>query len=126
MVKTLNFQSPFFFFTPTQQDLVAKPKKRKTLPQNNDDNKKASIDSKKPNLLKSTSTDISPTKYLALDCEMVGVEDGKSMLARVSIVNSFGNVIYDKFVRPQEQIYDLRTKVSGIRSEDLTKDKGNI
>jgi hypothetical protein len=45
----------------------------------------------------------SVTKLIALDCEMVGVGiDGKeSMLARVCIINSFGNVIYDKFVKPR-------------------------
>jgi RNA exonuclease 4 len=71
------------------------------------------------------SEDMSITKYIAIDCEMVGIEDGRrSMLARVSLVNSFGNVIYDKFVQPQEEVTDLRTRVSGIRSENLTSESG--
>lgn len=63
------------------------------------------------------------TKAVAIDCEMVGVgEDGKdSILARVSIVNQFGEVIYDKYVLPTENVTDYRTYVSGIRPEDLKK-----
>jgi RNA exonuclease 4 len=55
-------------------------------------------------------------KYLAIDCEMVGVgpEGYKSALARISIVNYFGHVILDTYVKPQEQITDYRTKHSGI------------
>jgi len=61
------------------------------------------------------------TKVLGMDCEMVGVGvDGvDSILARVSIVNHFGNVLYDKFVSPREKVTDYRTAVSGIRPEDL-------
>ena len=61
------------------------------------------------------------TKRLALDCEMVGVGiDGKeSILARVSLVNSFGQVVYDQFVSPSEKVIDYRTAVSGIRPQDL-------
>ena len=63
------------------------------------------------------------TKRLGIDCEMVGVGiDGKdSMLARVSIVNSFGEAVYDKFVAPMQKVVDYRTEVSGIRPEDLVK-----
>lgn len=63
------------------------------------------------------------TKDVAMDCEMVGVGwDGKdNQLARVSIVNHFGNCILDKFVKPKETVTDYRTKVSGIRPEDLEK-----
>jgi RNA exonuclease 4 len=67
------------------------------------------------------STDV--TKYLALDCEMVGVgiNGQESALARVCIVNSYGNVIYDKFVRtnPKDPVVDYRTKWSGVRPGDL-------
>ncbi|XP_050360266.1 uncharacterized protein LOC126780052 [Nymphalis io] len=61
------------------------------------------------------------TKFLAMDCEMVGVgyEGGDHMLARVSIVNKFGDCIYDKFVKAREEVVDYRTNVSGIRKEDL-------
>ncbi|MPC25505.1 RNA exonuclease 4 [Portunus trituberculatus] len=61
------------------------------------------------------------TKFVAMDCEMVGVGmNGKdSILARVSIVNQHGKVLYDKFVKPTEEVVDYRTAVSGIRPKDL-------
>ncbi|KAM7451772.1 REX4 [Porites harrisoni] len=61
------------------------------------------------------------TKKIALDCEMVGVGfDGKQhMLARVSIVNSHGHVVYDSFVAPQEKVMDYRTPISGVKPTDL-------
>jgi len=60
-------------------------------------------------------------KYVAMDCEMVGVgpEGKESVLARVSIVNYYGNVILDKFVLPREKVVDYRTHVSGITKEIL-------
>ena len=63
------------------------------------------------------------TDVLALDCEMVGVgRTGQdSILARVSIVNQFGHCVYDKYVLPTENVTDYRTKVSGIRPDDLRK-----
>ncbi|KAI5077646.1 hypothetical protein GOP47_0007470 [Adiantum capillus-veneris] len=67
--------------------------------------------------------DCSITKVLAMDCEMVGAGlDGKrSILARVSLVNIWGNVVYDKHVKPLEKVTDYRTKVSGIRASNLKK-----
>lgn len=60
-------------------------------------------------------------KYVALDCEMVGVgPDGvEHALARVSMVNWHGQVILDTFVRPSERVTDFRTAVSGVRPSDL-------
>lgn len=60
-------------------------------------------------------------KYLAIDCEMVGVgPDGTtSALARISIVNFHGQVIMDKYVRPAERIVDYRTEFSGIRPHHM-------
>ena len=54
---------------------------------------------------------------------MVGVGDrGKdSILARVSIVNQYGQCVYDKYVCPTEQVTDYRTHVSGIRRQDIEK-----
>ncbi|MCO5557883.1 hypothetical protein L7F22_011455 [Adiantum nelumboides] len=61
------------------------------------------------------------TKVLAMDCEMVGAGlDGKrSILARVSLVNMWGNVVYEKHVKPLERVTDYRTKVSGVRASNL-------
>jgi RNA exonuclease 4 len=36
-------------------------------------------------------------------------------------VNQWGNLVYDKHVRPQEYVQDFRTAVSGVRSRDLRK-----
>jgi len=64
------------------------------------------------------------TKALAMDCEMVGVgvTGERSILARVSLVNQNGHMVYDKFVRPREPVTQYRTHVSGVRAEDLTEE----
>lgn len=60
-------------------------------------------------------------KYVAMDCEMVGVgfNGQDDLLARVSIVNKQGEVLLDKFVKPRETVTDYRTSVSGIRPGDI-------
>lgn len=64
------------------------------------------------------------TRCIAMDCEMVGVFDGKeSVLARVSLVNQHGECVYDHFVKPKEKVADYRTKVSGVRPGDLKRGK---
>ena len=64
-------------------------------------------------------------KYVAIDCEMVGVgPDGiDSALARVSIVNYNGAVLLDCHVKPQEKVTDYRTHVSGIEAHHLESDE---
>lgn len=66
------------------------------------------------------------TKCLAMDCEMVGVgpSGDESVLARISVVNQYGHCVYDKFVKPKEEVTDYRTWVSGVRPEDL--ETGNL
>ncbi|XP_076904720.1 uncharacterized protein LOC143560270 [Bidens hawaiensis] len=60
-----------------------------------------------------------------MDCEMVGVSPlgNKSALGRVTLVNKWGNVVYDEHVRPVERVVDFRTQISGIRPRDLKKAK---
>jgi len=61
-------------------------------------------------------------KYVAIDCEMVGVgpdPDRESALARVSVVNYDGDQIYDSFVRPKEAVTDWRTHVSGVTAKHM-------
>nr|CAD7613741.1 unnamed protein product [Timema genevievae] len=76
-----------------------------------------------PVLSKSNNTrvkNIKLTRHIAMDCEMVGVEDGNdSILARVSLVNKFGDCVYDKFVKATEPVVDYRTHVSGVRPKDM-------
>ncbi|EJS41850.1 rex4p [Saccharomyces arboricola H-6] len=60
-------------------------------------------------------------KYIAMDCEFVGVgpEGKESALARISIVNYFGQVVLDEFVKPREKVVEWRTWVSGIKPEHM-------
>lgn len=63
------------------------------------------------------------TMMVALDCEMVGTGPGGrcSELARCSILDYHGNVLYDKYVRPSQRVTNYRTPWSGIRSHHLRK-----
>lgn len=60
-------------------------------------------------------------KYVALDCEMVGVgmAGKKSALARVSIVNWDCETLLDTYVTVPERVTDFRTWVSGVRPKDI-------
>mmetsp|Transcript_10513 Transcript_10513/g.14843 ORF Transcript_10513/g.14843 Transcript_10513/m.14843 type:complete len:322 (+) Transcript_10513:34-999(+) len=66
-------------------------------------------------------TDEEKERYVAIDCEMVGVGPyaSRSALARVSIVNWYGDVVFDTFVKVEEKVTDYRTFVSGVRPSDL-------
>ncbi|EGS22039.1 uncharacterized protein CTHT_0039240 [Thermochaetoides thermophila DSM 1495] len=60
-------------------------------------------------------------KYIALDCEMVGVGDGghEDALARVSVVDFHGRQVYDSYVRPRQRVVDWRTAVSGVAPKHM-------
>ncbi|KAM7415052.1 hypothetical protein PAMA_019738 [Pampus argenteus] len=62
-----------------------------------------------------------PTTVVALDCEMVGTGPGGrcSELARCSILDYHGNVLYDKYIRPCQLVTDFRTRWSGIQRHHL-------
>ncbi|XP_075753171.1 apoptosis-enhancing nuclease isoform X2 [Pelodiscus sinensis] len=62
-----------------------------------------------------------PGKCVAIDCEMVGTGPGGkvSELARCTVVNYDGDVIYDKYVRPELPIVDYRTRWSGITKQHM-------
>ena len=63
-----------------------------------------------------------PENIIALDCEMVGVgKSRKNSLARCSIVDYFGNVLYDQYVKPRKKVTDYRTRWSGIKPADLAE-----
>lgn len=60
------------------------------------------------------------TDCLAITCKLVGVgNEGRNVLARCSVVNYDGDVVYDKFIKPPEPITDYRTDVSGILPEHV-------
>jgi RNA exonuclease 4 len=68
-----------------------------------------------------------PGKYVAVDCEMVGIgpePNRDSALARVSLVNFHGHQVYDSYVQiPRNiEVTDYRTAVSGIEPRHLRKD----
>ena len=63
-------------------------------------------------------------KYVAIDCEMVGVgpnPDRESSLARVSAVNFHGEQVYDSYVKQKEEVTDWRTHVSGILPKHMVE-----
>jgi RNA exonuclease 4 len=65
-----------------------------------------------------------PGKYLALDCEMVGTGPPphlEHLLARASLVNFHGDLIFDSYVLPppNTKVEDYRTFVSGIKPSHL-------
>jgi RNA exonuclease 4 len=62
-------------------------------------------------------------KYVAIDCEMVGVGDGghDDSLARVSVVDFHGRQVYDSFVKQRERVVDWRTHVSGVGPKHMAR-----
>ncbi|XP_027707889.1 apoptosis-enhancing nuclease isoform X3 [Vombatus ursinus] len=62
-----------------------------------------------------------PSKCVAIDCEMVGTGPGGrvSELARCSVVSYHGDVLYDKYIRPETPIVDYRTRWSGITRQHM-------
>ncbi|XP_027629342.1 apoptosis-enhancing nuclease [Tupaia chinensis] len=65
----------------------------------------------------------SPSKCVAIDCEMVGTgpRGRVSELARCSVVSYYGDVLYDKYIRPEMPIVDYRTRWSGITRQHMRK-----
>uniref|UniRef100_A0A8B9XFA5 Apoptosis enhancing nuclease n=1 Tax=Bos mutus grunniens TaxID=30521 RepID=A0A8B9XFA5_BOSMU len=64
-----------------------------------------------------------PSKCVAIDCEMVGTgpRGRVSELARCSVVSYHGEVLYDKYIRPEMPIVDYRTRWSGITRQHMRK-----
>lgn len=56
---------------------------------------------------------------MAMDCEFVRAQNGRDMLARVSLVNFKGEVVYDTVVNPEEPIADYVTHITGLTAESL-------
>ncbi|XP_027567778.2 apoptosis-enhancing nuclease [Pipra filicauda] len=83
------------------------------LSQGNDSSKKVRM----------SSLVLRPGKYVAIDCEMVGTgpQGRLSELARCSVVNYEGDVIYDKYIQPELPIVDFRTRWSGITKHHMKR-----
>ncbi|KAH8240072.1 hypothetical protein KR032_010961 [Drosophila birchii] len=94
-----------------------------TVPEPGPGSENQSTEETSPALTKSARTRIKKKahRFLAMDCEMVGVGHNgvDDMLARVSIVNRVGEVLLDKHVKPRMEVTDYRTRVSGIRPNDI-------
>jgi DNA polymerase III epsilon subunit-like protein len=58
------------------------------------------------------------TKILSLDCERILTKKG-DRLARISIVNFYGNVVFDTLVKPWAKVEDYREWITGIKPDDL-------
>ena len=60
-------------------------------------------------------------RFVALDCEMVGVgaNSSRSSLARVVIVDWRGQSLFDEYIQQSEYVTDYRTFVSGITEQNL-------
>ena len=115
---------------------IAKPTRSKTKP------KKDPVQSPPPSLLSEVTEELrkrkskpllfsSPTTIstdithrLAMDCEMVGVgKEGKeSELAKVSIVNVYGDVVYNKYVIPRSHVTDYRAHITGLTGKILKEE----
>ncbi|KAM8861418.1 apoptosis-enhancing nuclease [Synchiropus picturatus] len=71
-----------------------------------------------------SSPSISPntTVVVSLDCEMVGTGAGGCCdeLARCSILEYHGNILYDNYIKPCQPITDYRTRWSGIQKHHLS------
>ncbi|CAJ0960107.1 unnamed protein product, partial [Mesorhabditis belari] len=97
-------------------------RKRKFAMEKAEAEKRAKLAQEEDTIVISSNRDSgAPTPVMALDCEYVGTGVGgkEDALARVSIVNEQGKVVYDKYVKPKEKVTDFRTHVSGIRPAHL-------
>ncbi|KAI0379480.1 ribonuclease H-like protein [Hypomontagnella monticulosa] len=65
-------------------------------------------------------------KAIAVDCEMVGISNGKDELARICAVDMLTReVLIDAFVIPTEVVKDWRTKYSGVTQAKINEAKAN-
>ncbi|XP_055137489.1 exonuclease GOR [Symphalangus syndactylus] len=81
------------------------------------DGRKDSLDGFVKTLEKECSTDAYPGIY-ALDCEMCYTTHGLE-LTRVTVVDADMRVVYDTFVKPDNEIVDYNTRFSGVTEADV-------
>lgn len=60
---------------------------------------------------------ISPYFLIAVDCEMMECA-GKIQVGRVSLLDHTGTVIYDQFIKPENNVTDYLEKYSGLNAEN--------
>ncbi|KAL1370888.1 hypothetical protein HN51_001080 [Arachis hypogaea] len=59
------------------------------------------------------------TEMFAVDCEMVLCEDGTEALVKVCVVDHNLEVKLNELVKPEKEIVDYRTEITGVSSQDL-------
>ncbi|KAK4873636.1 hypothetical protein RN001_012996 [Aquatica leii] len=59
----------------------------------------------------------------ALDCEMCYTVMGLE-LTKITVIGVDGRLVYDSFVKPENEIIDYNTRFSGITCKDLSKKSG--
>jgi hypothetical protein len=55
---------------------------------------------------------------MALDCERILTKKGER-LARITIVNYYGNIVLDSLVKPWSKVLDYREDITGIKATDM-------
>ena len=60
---------------------------------------------------------IKKTKYflIAIDCEMMITSNG-SQIGRLTMIDNCGNIIYDKYIKPECEVLDYLEEYSGLNS----------
>ncbi|XP_036128355.1 interferon-stimulated 20 kDa exonuclease-like 2 [Molossus molossus] len=109
------------------QSSLPKIKNHPTRPQKKDPQKNPSQNTPQNSTLAHSENKCSgasqkmPRKMVAIDCEMVGTgpKGHVSSLARCSIINYNGDVLYDEYILPPCHIVDYRTRWSGIRKHHM-------
>lgn len=117
---------------PSSSQSTKKRKRAHSFPRINDllaEARETEIASKKTAKQDSYENSVPPeekSRYVALDCEMVGIgREGKlSALARVSLTDWSGEVLLDTFVEVPDKVTDFRTFVSGVRAKDIRVGSG--
>jgi RNA exonuclease 4 len=82
------------------------------------------VESAKTNLKRKEPTPFkrkAEPNIVGLDCEMVEGVSIEHMLARVSLVDYDGRIVYDAYVKPVEQVIDYRTSITGLTQETLSR-----
>lgn len=61
------------------------------------------------------TTDLNSTnRFAAIDCEMIATVRSKNYPARISLVDYYGVVLMDVYIRPNSKVTSYRTKWSGV------------